>query len=221
MFSQNLAKWSQAFLCEALHASWGILITISANMITYSQFSLGAGIITLPALQRIFVNIFFVFALEFCIEEGRGVFENFSGLQFLGNEARKLLEKFGENSEQIREEIRDKNSKNSGNFRSATFLTQGSKEEVKNDHPNGNKYIPNSLQFLDVYVFALKSTSSTKKLFACVYSYSIRGAFLRRSDICVSIRCCSELCTYVGYVLNSYVRPHNQRMCIYFCLLGW
>ena len=67
---------------------------------------------TLPALQKNFVNIFSVFAWEFCIEKWRGFLVNFSGLRLPRNEARKILEKFGENSEQ-----------NSGSFRSATFLT--------------------------------------------------------------------------------------------------
>ena len=57
-------------------------------------------VITLPALQKHFVNIFFVVAWEFCIDKGRGFLGIFSGLRFLGNKARKLLEKFGENSEQ-------------------------------------------------------------------------------------------------------------------------
>ena len=54
----------------------------------------------MPALQKHFVNIFFVFAWEFCIEKRRGFLVIFSGLRFSRNEARKLLEKFGENSEQ-------------------------------------------------------------------------------------------------------------------------
>ena len=58
-------------------------------------------IFTLPALQTYFVNIFFfVFAWEFCSEKWRGFLVNFSGLCFPRNEARKILEKFGEDSEQ-------------------------------------------------------------------------------------------------------------------------
>ena len=56
--------------------------------------------VTLPAPQKHFVNNFFVVAWEFCIEKGRDFRWIFSGLHFLGNKARKLLEKFGENSEQ-------------------------------------------------------------------------------------------------------------------------
>ena len=58
-------------------------------------------IITLPALQKSFVNIFSVFAWEFCIEKWRGFFGwIFSGLRLPRSEARKVLEKFGENSGQ-------------------------------------------------------------------------------------------------------------------------
>ena len=55
-----------------------------------------------------------------------GIVGEFFGIRFPRNEARKILEKFGENSEQNSGRIRDKNSKNSGNFRSATFLTKHS-----------------------------------------------------------------------------------------------
>ena len=44
--------------------------------------------VTLPALQKHFVNIFFVFAWEFCIEKWRGFWWIFSGLCFPQNEAR-------------------------------------------------------------------------------------------------------------------------------------
>ena len=58
-------------------------------------------IVTLTALQKHFVDFFFEFAWEFCIEKWRGFFgEEFSGLRFPRSEARKILEKFGENSEQ-------------------------------------------------------------------------------------------------------------------------
>ena len=57
-------------------------------------------IVTLPALQKKFVSIFFVFAWEFCIEKWRGLWVHFSGLRFQRNEARKILENFGENLEQ-------------------------------------------------------------------------------------------------------------------------
>ena len=46
----------------------------------------------------------------------------FSGLRFQRKEAQKLLKKIGENREQNSDKIRDENSKNSGNFRAATFL---------------------------------------------------------------------------------------------------
>ena len=35
------------------------------------------GVVTLPALQKNFVNIFVVFAWEFCIEKWRGFLVNF------------------------------------------------------------------------------------------------------------------------------------------------
>ena len=65
-----------------------------------SIFRINFNFVTLPALQKNFVNIFFVFAWEFCIEKWRGFLVNFSGLRLPRNEARKLLKKFGENSEQ-------------------------------------------------------------------------------------------------------------------------
>ena len=47
------------------------------------------------------MDFFFEFAWEFCIEKWRGFLVNFfSGLRLPQNEARKVLEKFGENSEQ-------------------------------------------------------------------------------------------------------------------------
>ena len=78
--------------------------------------------VTLPALLKtFFVDMFFEFAWEFCVEKWRGFWVNFSGLRFPRNRARKL--KFsGEISEQ-NSGLNSGNSKNSGNFRSATFLT--------------------------------------------------------------------------------------------------
>ena len=58
--------------------------------------------VTLPALQKTFVDLFFEFAWEFCIENWRGFLgEFFAGLRFPRNEARKLQKKKnGGNSEQ-------------------------------------------------------------------------------------------------------------------------
>ena len=56
---------------------------------------------TLPALQKTFVDYFFEFAWEFCIERCGGFLVGFSGLHFPRNEARKFLKKkSGGNSEQ-------------------------------------------------------------------------------------------------------------------------
>ena len=85
---------------EALYDTWGLqnpfwhfdLSQIGSSRI--DAFSL------LPTLQKHFVNNLFVFAWEFWIENGGDFWWLFSGLRCLGNKARKLLEKFGENSEQ-------------------------------------------------------------------------------------------------------------------------
>ena len=53
-----------------------------------------------------------------------GIFGDiFSGLRLPRNEARKILENSGKIRSKIRGKIRDEISKNSGNFRSATFMT--------------------------------------------------------------------------------------------------
>ena len=82
------------------------------------------GFVTLPALQNNFVNIFFVFAWEFCIEQWRRFLVNFF-LISVSHETRhqKSSKNSGKIRSKIRGKIRDENSKNSGNFRSATFLT--------------------------------------------------------------------------------------------------
>ena len=56
--------------------------------------------VTLPALQKNFVNIFFVFAGEFCIEKWRGFLVNFLWSRSPTKRSTRVLEKFGENSEQ-------------------------------------------------------------------------------------------------------------------------
>ena len=83
--------------------------------------------VTLPALQKIFVNIyiyiyffFFRIAWEFFTEKRRGFLVNFVWETKHENSSKNS----GKFQSKIREEIRDKNSKNSGNFRSATFLTK-------------------------------------------------------------------------------------------------
>ena len=52
-----------------------------------------------PPLQRNFVNIFFVFAWEFCIEKRRGFLVNFFWSPFPTKRSTKTPQKFGENSE--------------------------------------------------------------------------------------------------------------------------
>ena len=85
---------------------------------------MGSEIFTLPALQKNFVNIFFVFAWELCIEKWRGFLVNFF-LVSVSHETKheKSSKISGKIRSKIRGKIRDENSKNSGNFRSATFLT--------------------------------------------------------------------------------------------------
>ena len=80
--------------------------------------------ITLPALQKHLVNIFFVFGWEFCIEKMAGIFGEFF-LVSVSHETKhkKSSKNSGKIRRKIREKIRDENSKNSRNFRSATFLT--------------------------------------------------------------------------------------------------
>ena len=56
--------------------------------------------VTLPALQKIFVNMFFVFAWEFCIEKWRGFLVNFFWSPFPTKRSTKNPRKFGGNSEQ-------------------------------------------------------------------------------------------------------------------------
>ena len=72
--------------------------------------------ITWPALHKTFVGFFFKFSWEFCIEKRRGFSVIFYQVSiFPRHEAWKPLQKFGENSEQIRGKIRDENSmQNSG-----------------------------------------------------------------------------------------------------------
>ena len=88
----------------------------------------------MPALQKNFVNIFFVFAGEFCIEKWRGFLVNSSGLRLPQNEARKILEKFGENSEQNSGQNSGRKIEKFGiNFRSAPVydLTKGSQRALR------------------------------------------------------------------------------------------
>ena len=68
-----------------------------ALLLTYLKLD-WVNLSTLPALQKPFVEFFFVFAWEFCIEKWRGFLVIFSGLRFPRNAARKLLEDFGKNS---------------------------------------------------------------------------------------------------------------------------
>ena len=60
----------------------------------------------------------------FGIQKSRGFLVNFQLSLFPGEKAPKLLDVLGKTRSKIRSRIRDENSKkNSGNFRSATFLT--------------------------------------------------------------------------------------------------
>ena len=66
---------------------------------------------------------FFVFAREFRIEKWRGFLVNNFWSPSPTKRSTKILEKFGENSEQTSGRNSGQNLKISGNFRSATFLT--------------------------------------------------------------------------------------------------
>ena len=60
----------------------------------------GKQFLTVPALQKHFVNILFVFAWECCIEKRRGFLVNFFWSPFPTKRSTKTPRKFGENSEQ-------------------------------------------------------------------------------------------------------------------------
>ena len=77
--------------------------------------------VTLHDVRKTYCGLFLWICLGICIEKWRGFWVN--GLCFPRARSTKLLKTFGEKSVQIRGKIRDENSKNSGNFRSATFLT--------------------------------------------------------------------------------------------------
>ena len=101
--SLNLSKTalSQAdFLGIVLGACTGVLQKRVRGAENSQITQKTSKLLTLPALQKKFVNIFCVFAWEFCIEKWRGFLVNFSGLRFPRNEARKIFEKLEENSEQ-------------------------------------------------------------------------------------------------------------------------
>ena len=77
----------------------------------------------LLALQKMFVNICFVSAWEFGIEKRAGIFGEFFLVSVSWETKHEnSSKKSGKIRSKIRQEIRDKNSKKSGNFRSATFL---------------------------------------------------------------------------------------------------
>ena len=80
--------------------------------------------ITLPALQKTFVDFFFEFAWEFRIEKWRGFLVNFfwspSPPKRSTKSPRTIRGKFGA---KFGAKFGTKIRKNSGNFRSATFLT--------------------------------------------------------------------------------------------------
>ena len=76
-----------------------------------------------PPSRRFFVDFFLEFAWEFCIEKWRGFLVIFFWSPFPTKQSTKNSSKSsGKIRSEIRGKIRDENSKNSGNFRSATFL---------------------------------------------------------------------------------------------------
>ena len=87
-----------------------------------------AELITLPALQKTFVDLFFEFAWEFLHWKMAGIF----GESFLVSFSHETKhEKSSKKSGKIRSKIRDDNMKNLGNFCSATFLTWGLSAKAK------------------------------------------------------------------------------------------
>ena len=74
----------------------------------------------------------------------------------------------------------------------------------------GNKYILNSNQFFDIYVFALNSNSIAKKSFTYVYSYLLQ---------LIQNRWCSEMFTYV--CIEFIIQVSKQKNARVFVLLGW
>ena len=86
----------------------------------------------LRLLSRQFLCEYFFsyFAWEFCIEKRREFLVNFFWSPFPTKPSTKTPQTFrGKFGAKIRGKIRDKNSKNSGNFRCATFLTQSCERE--------------------------------------------------------------------------------------------
>ena len=73
--------------------------------------------------EIIFVDFFFEFAWEFCIEKWRGFLVNFSWCPFPTNKTKheNSSKNFGENRSKIRGKIREETSKNSGVFSFCNF----------------------------------------------------------------------------------------------------
>ena len=93
---------------------------------TFSRYLTFFGRFLLCPLSRrkLLWNFFFGFAWGFCIEKCRGFLVNFF-LVSVSHETKheNSSKNSGKTRSKIRGKIRDGNSKNSGNFRSATFLT--------------------------------------------------------------------------------------------------
>ena len=86
-----------------MHRKLGLspLGTVHETVLGHRQSNFGpTAIVTLPALQKHFVDFFFKFAWEFCIEKRRGFLVNFFWSPFPTKQRTKTPEKFGENSEQ-------------------------------------------------------------------------------------------------------------------------
>ena len=88
-------------------------------------FEIVLEIITLPALQKHFVNIFSCLPRNFALKNGGGFGDFFLISVSHETKHKKSSKNSGKIRSKIRGKIRGENSKNSGNFRSAaTFLTQ-------------------------------------------------------------------------------------------------
>ena len=135
---QILARYSlynhPSFQCRSgfegicLVAAAGNFVDLCWLFISFWKFRcLAAATLLFTLLSR---DLLWIFSSNlpgnFALKNGGEFWWIFSGLRFPPpprNEARKLLKKFRENSEQNLGQNSDESSKNSGNFRSATFMT--------------------------------------------------------------------------------------------------
>ena len=123
---ENQVSLVRAFLSDPGSESWnGQTWGLGGGKWSWEERERERGGLLLCLLSRNILGFVFPYLPgNFALKNGGDFWWIFSGLRFTRNEARKLLKRFGENSErEIRGKIRDKISKNSGNFRSATFLT--------------------------------------------------------------------------------------------------